>query len=69
MTISDDEIKAHTNAAQLDSAIAEAFELYRKLKIEETDFLLRMQEQEQKIMATIGRLQALRTTLKIVTGA
>lgn len=68
MVISDEEIKAHTNAAQLDRCITDAFELYRQLKLEETDFLVKMQEQEKKIMASIGYMQALRTRIKIETG-
>ena len=68
MAITDEEIKAHTNAAELDRAIQEALDMLRKIEHEKADFLVLYEQHKSRMLSGITQMTALRTALKIQTG-
>lgn len=62
--ITDETIKANTNAAVLDEAIASCLETIRAIDLYKTE----LQSKHQDLMASLVHLQALRILLKTTHG-
>jgi hypothetical protein len=68
MVITDDEIRWHSNATELDRAIKECFDLFRKLEMGKAEFIAHYDIQREKMLATLGHMQGIRLAMKTKLG-